>query len=89
MTVFQTLKFIKEIGKFTNLKSAVILGGDPMEAQFSIMHSTPDIIVATPGRFLHLCVEMSLKLPNIQYVVFDEADRQDFKFGPIMFNIVI
>lgn len=75
LTVFQTLKFVKEIGKFTNLKSAVILGGDPMEAQFSIMHSAPDIVVATPGRFLHLCVEMSLKLPNIQYVVFDEADR--------------
>lgn len=53
----------------------MILGGDPMEAQFSIMHSAPDIVVATPGRFLHLCVEMTLKLPNIQYVVFDEADR--------------
>lgn len=53
----------------------MILGGDPMEAQFSTMHSAPDIVVATPGRFLHLCVEMSLKLPNIQYVVFDEADR--------------
>lgn len=75
INVFQTLKFVKEIGKFTNLKSAVVLGGDPMEAQFSIMHSAPDIIVATPGRFLHLCVEMSLKLPYIQYVVFDEADR--------------
>jgi len=69
------LKFLKEIGKFTNLKSAVILGGDPMEAQFSTMHSAPDIVVATPGRFLHLCVEMSLKLPYIHDVVFYEADR--------------
>lgn len=39
------------------------------------MHQNPDIIIATPGRFLHICIEMSLKLNNIEYVVFDEADR--------------
>src|SRR5205823_181567 len=33
------------------------------------------IIIATPGRFLHLKVEMSLDLSSIRYVVFDEADR--------------
>ena len=32
-------------------------------------------IVATPGRFLHVLVEMDLKLHSLQYVVFDEADR--------------
>ena len=32
-------------------------------------------IVATPGRFLHLVVEMELRLNSIEYVVFDEADR--------------
>ena len=31
-------------------------------------------IVATPGRFLHVLVEMELKLHSLQYVVFDEAD---------------
>lgn len=71
----QTLKFIKELGKFTGLKAAVILGGDSMDNQFSIIHGNPDIIVATPGRFLHICVEMDLRLNTIMYVVFDEADR--------------
>ena len=33
-----------------------------MEAQFAAMHEIPDIIIATPGRFAHLCVEMELKL---------------------------
>lgn len=33
-----------------------------MEAQFAAMHEIPDIIIATPGRFSHLCVEMELKL---------------------------
>lgn len=32
-------------------------------------------IIATPGRFLHICVEMNYKLSSIEYVVFDEADR--------------
>lgn len=71
----QTLKFIKELGKFTGLKAAVILGGDSMENQFSVIHGNPDVLVATPGRFLHICIEMDLHLKNIEYVVFDEADR--------------
>jgi superfamily II DNA/RNA helicase len=32
-------------------------------------------LIATPGRLLHLVVEMNLDLRSIQYVVFDEADR--------------
>lgn len=32
-------------------------------------------LIATPGRLLHVAVEMNLKLGYIQYIVFDEADR--------------
>ena len=33
-------------------------------------------LIATPGRFLHLLVEMDMKkLASVEYVVFDEADR--------------
>ncbi|XP_076162374.1 ATP-dependent RNA helicase DDX54 [Ptiloglossa arizonensis] len=71
----QTLKFIKELGRFTGLKASVILGGDSMENQFSVIHGSPDILVATPGRFLHICIEMDLQLNSLEYVVFDEADR--------------
>lgn len=39
-----------------------------------ILHDTYSII-ATPGRLLHLIVEMKLDLKSVQYVVFDEADR--------------
>ncbi|XP_011054919.1 PREDICTED: ATP-dependent RNA helicase DDX54 [Acromyrmex echinatior] len=85
----QTLKFIKELGRFTGLKSAVILGGDSMDNQFSAIHGNPDIIVATPGRFLHICVEMDLQLKNIEYIVFDEADRLfEMGFGEQIQEIV-
>ncbi|XP_055386129.1 ATP-dependent RNA helicase DDX54 [Condylostylus longicornis] len=71
----QTYKFIKELGKFMDLKTILVLGGDSMDSQFSAIHTCPDIIVGTPGRFLHLCVEMDLKLNSIEYVVFDEGDH--------------
>lgn len=71
----QTLKVVKELGKGTNLKCVLLVGGDSLEEQFGFMTTNPDIIIATPGRFLHLKVEMSLSLSSIQYVVFDEADR--------------
>ncbi|XP_013190195.2 ATP-dependent RNA helicase DDX54 [Amyelois transitella] len=86
----QTLKFVRELGKFTGLSSAAILGGESIEQQFSVMSGTaPDIVVATPGRFLHICIEMSLKLDNINTIVFDEADRLfELGFGEQLREIV-
>lgn len=86
----QTLKVAKEMCKGTDLRTALLVGGDSLEEQFGVVMQNPDMyslsttrcsfrliesIVATPGRFLHLIVEMSLDLRSVQYVVFDEADR--------------
>ncbi|XP_028274374.1 ATP-dependent RNA helicase DDX54 [Parambassis ranga] len=71
----QTMKFTKELGKFTGLKTALVLGGDRMEDQFAALHENPDIIIGTPGRLMHVIQEMDLKLQGVEYVVFDEADR--------------
>lgn len=71
----QTMKFTKELGKFTGLKTALILGGDRMDDQFAALHENPDIIIGTPGRLMHVIKEMNLKLHSVEYVVFDEADR--------------
>lgn len=71
----QTLKVVKELLRGTDLKSVLLVGGDSLEEQFSSMSANPDIIIATPGRFLHLKVEMALDLSSVRYVVFDEADR--------------
>ncbi|ODV96257.1 hypothetical protein PACTADRAFT_33433 [Pachysolen tannophilus NRRL Y-2460] len=71
----QTFKQLREFSKGTNLRSILLIGGDSLEDQFTSMMSNPDVIVATPGRFLHLKVEMSLDLKTVEYIVFDEADR--------------
>ena len=71
----QTLKVVKELGRGTDLKCVLLVGGDSLEEQFSFMSANPDIVIATPGRYLHLKVEMGLDLSSVRYVVFDEADR--------------
>uniref|UniRef100_A0A7E4VM66 RNA helicase n=1 Tax=Panagrellus redivivus TaxID=6233 RepID=A0A7E4VM66_PANRE len=71
----QTFGVLKQLAKYTGLRCACLVGGDNMDEQFSAIHENPDILIATPGRLLHLAVEMNLKLGSVKYVVFDEADR--------------
>ncbi|AQZ09674.1 DBP10 (YDL031W) [Zygosaccharomyces parabailii] len=71
----QTHRVFKDFAKGSDIRSVLLTGGDSLEDQFRMMMSNPDVIVATPGRFLHLKVEMNLDLKSVEYVVFDEADR--------------
>ncbi|TFK75402.1 DEAD-domain-containing protein [Pluteus cervinus] len=58
-----------------NLRWGLVVGGEGLDEQFEMITNNPDIIIATPGRLLHLIVEMNLDLKSVQYAVFDEADR--------------
>jgi ATP-dependent RNA helicase DDX54/DBP10 len=72
----QTFKFARDMAKFTDLRVVMIVGGDPIEAQFEQLATRPDIIVATPGRLMHHLREINtFKLKHVRYLVFDEADR--------------
>ena len=56
----QTAKVVKELAKYTDLRIAILVGGDSMEAQFAELAANPDIIVATPGgRTIHLNLHIS------------------------------
>jgi ATP-dependent RNA helicase DDX54/DBP10 len=59
-----------------------MISSNPDMSVASSLPCVPDLmsfilgrIIATPGRLLHLAVEMNLDLRSVQYVVFDEADR--------------
>eukprot|EP00798_Chlamydomonas_sp_ICE-L_P023792 gene23792-9354_t len=67
----QTNKSVRELCRYTDLRTAVLVGGDAMEAQFAELAQNPDILVATPE---------GMTLRTIEYVVFDEADRM-FEMG--------
>ncbi|TDL24235.1 ATP-dependent RNA helicase DBP10 [Rickenella mellea] len=61
--------------KAQSLRWGLVVGGEGLDEQFEMITNNPDVIIATPGRLLHLIVEMNLDLRSVQYVVFDEADR--------------
>ncbi|KAJ7703160.1 DEAD-domain-containing protein [Mycena rosella] len=66
---------VEDSTKGQSLRWSLIVGGEGLDEQFEMITSNPDIIIATPGRLLHLIVEMNMDLKSVQYVVFDEADR--------------
>lgn len=72
----QTFKFSKELGRYTDLQTTLLVGGDSMETQFEELAKSPDVIIATPGRLMHHLAEVDeMSLRTVEYVVFDEADR--------------
>mmetsp|Transcript_11670 Transcript_11670/g.15133 ORF Transcript_11670/g.15133 Transcript_11670/m.15133 type:complete len:878 (+) Transcript_11670:19-2652(+) len=72
----QTYKFAIKMGKQTSLRICLLQGGDRMEAQFEALANNPDIIVATPGRLVHLLAEVKdFSLGRVEILIFDEADR--------------
>ncbi|CAN0110985.1 unnamed protein product, partial [Phaeothamnion confervicola] len=72
----QTLKFAKQMGKYTGLRFALLVGGDSMERQFSNLADNPDVVIATPGRLAHHLHEVAeFTLKSIEMVIIDEADR--------------
>ncbi|KAK3242203.1 DEAD-box ATP-dependent RNA helicase [Cymbomonas tetramitiformis] len=60
----QTFKFTRELSKYTNLRLAVLVGGESMEGQFEQLATNPDILVATPGRLMHHLSEVRSDAPS-------------------------
>jgi ATP-dependent RNA helicase DDX54/DBP10 len=72
----QTMDFLVKLGKLTTLRASLIIGGHNIENQFDALASNPDVVVSTPGRLLHLLMEVAeFTLAVAQVIVFDEADR--------------
>lgn len=66
------------MGSNINLKSAVIIGGEPLIDQANKIKENPDVIIATPGRLAHLIDEHPYDvkgLKRVKFLVLDEADR--------------
>ena len=72
---YQTGMFCRKLGKFTDLRFALIAGGKGFDDQFERLAQNPDIIIATPGRVLHHIEEGSLQLKKIEMIIIDEADK--------------
>jgi DEAD/DEAH box helicase len=66
--VLQTHKVVKELGRYMDLRTAVLLGGDSMEAQFAELASFPDILLAAPG--IAMTFSCSVTLANTEFFNF-------------------
>lgn len=66
---------LKNFSKFLKTRIVPVYGGEDIRTQLKQLDSTPQIIVATPGRLIDLIDRGKIKLENIRYLVLDEADE--------------
>jgi ATP-dependent RNA helicase RhlE len=79
----QILEDFNALAVHTPLTGAAVYGGVGMGPQEHAFRSGVDLIVATPGRLLDHFRSAYAKLPGVEYLVLDEADRMlDMGFLP-------
>ncbi|MGR4988680.1 DEAD/DEAH box helicase [Vibrio rotiferianus] len=66
---------IKAYTKYTDLSVAAIFGGRKMSSQITALEAGVDILVATPGRLEEHIEQGNVSVANLEFLVFDEADR--------------
>ncbi len=66
---------IDTLGRDLQLFATTVVGGADMQAQVRGLRQRPDIIVATPGRFLDHMWNGTISLLAMTMLVLDEADR--------------
>lgn len=74
----QVKHHIDAVAKFTDIKTAIVVGGMAQEKQRRMLKRRPEIIIATPGRLWDLIKERHphlLNLRQLKCLVIDEADR--------------
>lgn len=67
----------KKLGKYVNgLTFGLAVGGLNLRQQEQTLRSRPDIVIATPGRFIdHIRNSASFNVDSVEVLVIDEADR--------------
>jgi ATP-dependent RNA helicase RhlE len=85
----QINEVVKELGKFTSLRSATVYGGVGMLPQEKALQQGVEIIVACPGRLLDHLNRGNARLDHVEVLVIDEADRMlDMGFLPSILKIM-
>ena len=80
---------IERLTTKTDIKYAVIIGGDSVEEQLYLTDRGADILVATPGRLHHLQSRNLIDLRRLEWLVIDEGDRMlDMGFIGVIRKIV-
>ncbi|MBA3345219.1 MAG: DEAD/DEAH box helicase [Gemmatimonadales bacterium] len=79
----QILEDLNDLAVHTPITGAAVFGGVGMGPQEHAFRTGVDVLVATPGRLLDHFKAPYAKLPGLEYLVLDEADRMlDMGFLP-------
>ena len=71
----QVHNVLVELGRARGVKTALIVGGEPMHPQVEALQAGGQVVVGTPGRVLDLMNQGFLGFPWTEYAVLDEADK--------------
>jgi superfamily II DNA/RNA helicase len=71
----QVEQVLKALGLPKGLKTALLVGGDPIPPQIKQLQQGAQLVVATPGRVLDLVGQRFLSFPWTEFAVLDEADE--------------
>lgn len=71
----QVHEVLKELGAARGIKTALIVGGEPMRPQVLALQGGAQVVVGTPGRVLDLMNQGFLSFPWTEFAVLDEADK--------------
>jgi len=86
---FQVNEVFHKIGMSLNIRTAVLIGGEPFGRQLQALRRSPQIVIGTPGRIIDHLEQKTLSLKSIGLLVLDEADRMlDMGFAPQLKRIL-
>lgn len=72
----QCFNVAKKLARFTDVTFCQLVGGFSLREQESVLRKRPDVIIATPGRFIdHMRNSASFTVDTLEILVLDEADR--------------
>lgn len=72
----QCFNVAKKLASFTDVTFCQLVGGFSLREQENVLKSRPDVIIATPGRFIdHMRNSASFTVDTLEILVLDEADR--------------
>ncbi len=72
----QCFNVAKKLASFTDISFCQLVGGFSLREQENILRTRPDVIIATPGRFIdHMRNSASFTVDTLEILVLDEADR--------------
>ncbi len=79
----QVDEVFNKIGASLGVRTAVLIGGEPIRHQIQAIRRNPQIIIGTPGRIIDHLEQKTISLKSVGVLTLDEADRMlDMGFAP-------